>query len=184
MFMPLISRSRLVALLAVAVAVAVGGACGSDDDASGGSEPEASRTSSPASSPADTTTPATDSTEPAVDSTTPGSTDPVATPTSMALDVGDVGPTARRLVDLAVADLVERFDLADSASPIEVVTVEEVTWRDSSIGCPMKDMQYTQVLTPGTRIVLQHDGTTFSYHAASGRDPFYCATPETPVADG
>ena len=71
-----------------------------------------------------------------------------------------------------MADLVERFDLATSRSTIEVVTVEEVTWRDSSIGCPMKGMQYTQVLTPGTRIVLQHDDSTFSYHAASGRDPF------------
>jgi hypothetical protein len=88
------------------------------------------------------------------------------------------------MVDIAVADLVERFDLDDSVSSISVVTVEEVTWRDASIGCPAKDMQYAQVLTPGTRIVLEHEGRSFSYHAGGGREPFYCATPQTPVADG
>jgi hypothetical protein len=103
--------------------------------------------------------------------------------TSSLVDAGDLGPTAQRLVDVAVADLVVRFDLADSASSIAVVSVEEVTWRDASLGCPAKDMQYAQVLTPGTRIVLEHDGRTFSYHAGGGRDPFYCPMPEAPLPD-
>jgi hypothetical protein len=179
MFVPTLTRSRLAALLTITIAVAVGGACGSDDSASSGSDP------GPPTAPSiDTTSPSTDMTAPAGDTTTPGSTEPVTTPTSIATGVGDLGPTARRLVDVAVADLVERFDLADSASEVVVVTVEEVTWRDSSIGCPMRDMQYLQVLTPGTLIVLEHDGQQYSYHAGGGREPFYCATPQTPVADG
>ena len=80
----------------------------------------------------------------------------------------------------AIADLVTRLGLTDP-SAISVESVDEVTWRNGSLGCPAKGMQYTQVLTPGTRIVLIHDGTTYEYHAGGGRDPFYCATPEAPL---
>jgi hypothetical protein len=89
-------------------------------------------------------------------------------------------------VDVAAADLVSRFELADvsSTNPIVVTVVEEVTWPDASLGCPMKDMQYAQVLTPGTRIVLEHGGRSYAYHAGVGSDPFYCARPGSPLADG
>jgi len=98
-------------------------------------------------------------------------------------DVAPLGPTARRLVDVAAADLIERFDLSGLSpdNPILVAVAEEVTWRDSALGCPMKDMQYMQVLTSGFRIVLEFEGATYAYHSGAGQDPFYCARPETPA---
>ena len=167
------SASRIGAGLVAAVAVALTvGACGSDDADSTGVEP----------SPASTPDPATSTTPDPSTSTTPDPSVP-APPTTVAPGPDDLGPTAQRLVDVAASDLVERLDLDATSAEIEVVSVEEVTWRDSSLGCPVKDMQYTQVLTPGTRIVLRHDGVTFDYHAGAGRDPFYCARPEAPLPD-
>ena len=89
----------------------------------------------------------------------------------------------QRLVDVAAADLVGRFDLSGLSpdNPIVVATAEEVTWRDSALGCPKKDMQYMQVLTSGFRIVLEFEGATYVYHSGAGQDPFYCALPETPA---
>ena len=58
--------------------------------------------------------------------------------------------------EAAVADLAERQG-ADPAD-IEVVSVENVTWPDSSLGCPEEGMQYAQVLTDGVLIVLELDG--------------------------
>ena len=60
---------------------------------------------------------------------------------------------------------------------------EEVTWRDSAVGCPQKGMSYLQVLTDGTRIILQVGGRRFDYHAGGRRDLFYCANPQPPVGE-
>ncbi len=169
MFMPTSCRSNRAAirLFGLVVVASVGVvACGSENAAPVESDPP-------------TSTPTIGST--AVGSTAPA---PVAPRTTLAAGLTELGATAQRLVDIAVADLVERVDLANSTSPIEVVAVDEVSWRDSSLGCPRKDMQYTQVVTPGTRITLAHDGTSYAYHAGNGRDPFYCATPEAPLPNG
>ena len=110
-----------------------------------------------------------------------GSTDHGSTPADSAPPT--LSPTAQRLADVAIADLLTRLDASADPADIAVVSVEEVNWRNGSLGCPAKGMQYTQVITPGTRIVLTHDGVSYEYHAGSGRDPFYCATPEAPLAD-
>jgi hypothetical protein len=68
---------------------------------------------------------------------------------------------------LAVADLAQLLGIAPSA--ITVVSVEEVTWPDASLGCPKPGMMYAQVLTPGSRIVLEVDGKTYEYHTGRGR---------------
>lgn len=90
------------------------------------------------------------------------------------------GEEAMRAV--AVSDLADRLDVA--ASEIEVVSIEAVTWRDSSIGCPVEGMSYQQVLTEGSRIVLSVQGRTYDYHASPARAPFYCANPQTPAEGG
>lgn len=83
-------------------------------------------------------------------------------------------------VGVAIADLVERLGI--DAAEIEVISVDEVTWRDGSIGCPQPGMSYTQALVNGTRIRLLAKGMVFEYHSAGGVDPFYCSNPEEPVA--
>jgi len=151
----------LVALVGIA-------ACGSDPDSVSTPPP-------PDASPSSTSTPP----------STPLSTPEAAPAPALepGADVGPIGPTAQGLVDVAAADLVGRFDLGGFSpdNPIVVATAVEVTWRDSSLGCPTKDMQYMQVLTPGFRIVLEFEDAMYVYHSGAGQDPFYCARPETPA---
>ncbi len=75
----------------------------------------------------------------------------------------------------AVADLAEQTGLEPSA--IEVVSHEQVTWRDGSLGCPQPGGFYTQALVPGYRIRLRVQGGDVYYHGADGRAPFRCDTP-------
>jgi len=153
-------------------------ACGSDTDSSSTPPPpDASPTSTPTSTPPGNPT-STSTSTPATATAT--ATAPATEPAD---DIGTLGPTTQRLVDVAAADLVGRFDLSASSpeNPIVVAVAEEVTWRDSALGCPKKDMQYMQVLTSGFRIVLEFEGTTYAYHSGAGQDPFYCARPETPA---
>jgi hypothetical protein len=56
-------------------------------------------------------------------------------------------------LEQAITDAVHRT--AAQRADVVVVANEEVTWRDSSAGCPQKGMHYTQVLTDGTRIILR-----------------------------
>ncbi|WP_420452334.1 hypothetical protein [Ilumatobacter sp.] len=93
---------------------------------------------------------------------------------------GQAWPTgSEALGRAAVDDTVERLGVDPDA--VEVVVVEEVTWRDSSLGCPRKGMQYLQVLTPGVRVVVEVDGRRRSYHGTSERDLSYCAVPQDPL---
>ena len=85
------------------------------------------------------------------------------------------------LTQAAVIDLAARLDVEESA--ITVVSVEEVTWSDGSLGCPEPDMMYTQALENGSLIVLEVDGTEYKYHSGVGRDLFYCLTPVAPVGE-
>lgn len=91
-------------------------------------------------------------------------------------------PEVDPIAQPAVTDLANRLGVDESA--IKVVSVEEVTWSDGSLGCPEPGMMYTQALENGSLIVLEIDGTEYEYHSGVGRDPFYCATPIPPVGDG
>ena len=67
----------------------------------------------------------------------------------------------------ALADLAAREGV-DPAT-ITVVSTDEVTWRDGSLGCPEPGMNYTQALVPGVRVVLELDGVRYEYHAGGRR---------------
>jgi hypothetical protein len=69
------------------------------------------------------------------------------------------------------------------ATAVVVIAEDAVTWRDSSIGCPQDGMQYLQVLTDGTRIVLEAAGQRFEYHRGGRRDLFHCPAPQPPVGE-
>ncbi len=183
------TRAAAIALVALVGITA----CGSDPDSSAtpqdpattrAARPDVTVNSTVPSDPSSTTDPTSPTDPPPTSaSTTTSATAPATAPSD---DLGAIGPTMQRLVDVAATDLVERFDLSGLApdNPIVVTAAEEVTWRNSALGCPMKDMQYAQVLTPGIRIVLEHDGTAYAYHSGAGQDPFYCARPETPAPGG
>ena len=76
-------------------------------------------------------------------------------------------------------DLAKRLGI--DPGEISVVSAEEVTWSDASIGCPKPGMMYAQVLTPGSRIVLEANGKRYEYHAAAGKTPFLCEHPKPPI---
>jgi len=82
-------------------------------------------------------------------------------------------------VEQAKTDLAGRLNL--TAEEVTLVSSEEVTWRDSSLGCPEPGMHYAQVLTEGSRIILAAAGNQYQYHAGAGRPPFLCANPQPPV---
>jgi hypothetical protein len=77
-------------------------------------------------------------------------------------------------VEQARTDLAERLGVP--VDEITVVSHEEVTWPDSSLGCPQPGMHYAQVLTNGTRTVLTAAGKHYNYHAGGTRPPFLCTT--------
>ena len=89
-----------------------------------------------------------------------------AEPTEGVIHLDD-NQTLPRLIERAIADLVQATDAADDE--IAVVSAEAVEWSDSSLGCPQPDTIYLQVITPGYLIVLESGANTYDYH--SGTDP-------------
>jgi hypothetical protein len=83
----------------------------------------------------------------------------------------DDGPlvTAAR-IDLAALVGVDPDD-------IELVSMESVTWRNGSLGCPQEGYSYTQALVPGHRIVLRTGSIDYHYHNAGSLKPFLCENP-------
>ncbi len=67
----------------------------------------------------------------------------------------------------AVDDLTGRLGI--SSDKIVLKSVEEVTWPDTSLGCPEEGMMYAQVLTPGFRIEIEALGKRYVYHSGGGR---------------
>ena len=79
------------------------------------------------------------------------------------------------VVDQAKADLTQRLGV--DAAEISVVSSEEVTWPDGSLGCPEPGMFYTQMLVNGNRTVLEVAGKQYAYHSSAHRAPFLCEHP-------
>ncbi|MEU4192017.1 hypothetical protein AB0E69_08975 [Kribbella sp. NPDC026611] len=82
-------------------------------------------------------------------------------------------------LDQARADLAKRLGI--DSSQIKVVSSDEVTWPDGSLGCPEPGMMYTQALVPGHRTVLEAAGKRYSYHSGGRRAPFLCEHPKPPT---
>lgn len=75
----------------------------------------------------------------------------------------------------AVDDLAATLGL--TADEIEVVSTEEVTWRDGSRGCAQPGEMYTQALVDGLRITLRAGEQTYEYHSGGSRPPARCEKP-------
>jgi hypothetical protein len=88
---------------------------------------------------------------------------------------GPSGDAARPDVVRAVDDLAATLGV--DAGDVEVVSVEEVTWRDGSRGCAQPGMAYTQALIDGSRITLRAGGRTYEYHSGGSQPPVRCAKP-------
>jgi hypothetical protein len=60
------------------------------------------------------------------------------------------------------------------ASQLKVITTDEVTWTDGSLGCPAPGASYTMALVPGYRIVIQAGAQRLQYHASRGGNLIHC----------
>ena len=100
---------------------------------------------------------------------------PVAEETTVDPTTSPSGTPAPRDVVRAVDDLAA--SLGVDASEVEVVSVEEVTWRDGSRGCAQPGMAYTQALIDGSRITLRAVGRTYEYHSGGSQPPARCDKP-------
>ena len=45
-----------------------------------------------------------------------------------------------------------------------LVTYEAVDWNDAGLGCPKPGVMYDQAITPGFRLVFDHEGTRYESH--------------------
>jgi hypothetical protein len=116
------------------------------------------------------------------DDTTTTADDTTTTEPDMTDDGSPEGQQTTGGAQFAVEDLASHLGI--ETSDIDVVSAEAVTWSDSAVGCPQKGFMYQQVLTEGTRIILEVDGTRYHYHSAGTGDPFRCATPQEPQSIG
>src|SRR5678815_2518138 len=71
------------------------------------------------------------------------------------------------------------------AQAISVESAQRVTWRDGSLGCPKRGMQYTQALVPGWRVILRVGDATYDYHATANGHLILCPRERAtdPIAD-
>ena len=76
------------------------------------------------------------------------------------------------IVAPAKADLATRLGV--EPDELEVISAEEITWPDGSLGCPEPGMSYTQALVDGSKVVLGHDDRVYVYHAGDDGQPFLC----------
>ena len=89
---------------------------------------------------------------------------PRAEPTAVQEEVDE---TLSRLIERAKDDLIQSNGAG--SDEITVVSTEEVEWGDTSLGCPLPDEMYAQMITPGYVIILESGGTTYDFH--TGADP-------------
>ena len=81
---------------------------------------------------------------------------------------GSVEPVVERIKeDLANRKCIDKEQIA-------VAAVKAVNWLDTRLGCPEPGMVYTQVITPGYRILLSYDGRIYEYHSDLGNRVIYC----------
>ena len=77
-------------------------------------------------------------------------------------DIPSIPESAEELTLLAKSDLAQRLGVV--TDEIEICSITEVEWNDTSLGCPQDNMGYAQIITPGFTILLDVNGQTYEYH--------------------
>lgn len=83
--------------------------------------------------------------------------------------------SAEAMAELAKKDLAERANV--DVGNITVVSVTEMEWNDSSLGCAQPDQAYMQVITPGYLIILAAKGNTYQYNTNRQQTVVFCEQP-------
>ena len=85
-------------------------------------------------------------------------------------DAVSPGVLTQALLDAIVADAAQRAGVAPSE--VVVLSSEQQIFNDSSLGCPEPGRVYTQVLTPGHRVLVDAGGETYDYRVNSLADTY------------
>ena len=86
----------------------------------------------------------------------------------------------QNLIDKAKEHLADRMSIA--IDQVNFIGAYNVTWPDTSLGCPQDGMMYAQVLTPGYLIQLEHNNIQYEYHSGkSMQQVVYCKNPSQPL---
>lgn len=118
-------------------------------------------------------------TQPSGDVSPPGDETPPAAgePGSDPLDVSPGGESsADGYVEASKQQLAKQLGV--DASSITVALDEDIQWNNGALGCPQPDMAYTQAVEPGYRVVLEHNGTQYSFHGRHAGEPCLCESPQ------
>jgi len=76
------------------------------------------------------------------------------------------------LVERSVAHIASR--LPADAGRVRVLRTEPMERADSALGCPAPDRSYTQVITPGYRLVLEAGEAEYAIHTDTGDRAVLC----------
>jgi hypothetical protein len=111
---------------------------------------------------------------PSRDVATPPPADQTAAPVPTMLPASERVPP--RVMDAAVSDAATRAGV--DPTEVVVLTAEAVTFPNGGLGCPEPGMMYTDVLTPGYRVVVEAGGREYDYRAgARGGEIRWCENP-------
>ena len=118
----------------------------------------------PTSTPVSTSTPeSTPSLAGSVGPTPP----PPSSPGALVLTEAELRGLVHPGLQAAIEDLL--WFVGEDLGPVEILRLDAVTWRDTSLGCPEPEMFYAQVLTPGLWLVLVHLGQEHDYRVEGER---------------
>ena len=101
------------------------------------------------------------------------------TPNMAPIPSTPVAPGLQSLIEKAKEDLAHRLSIP--TTQINVLDTRDVTWSNSSLGCPQPGMVYADVITPGYLLLLNANGQDYEYHAGKSSEFFYCENPTPPV---
>lgn len=87
-------------------------------------------------------------------------------------DQETIPDNASKVIQLAKNNLSQKTGLPIDL--IEVIEVVPMQWSDSSLGCPEEGKAYLEVITPGYRINLKAENTTFIYHTDLEKNVVLC----------
>lgn len=90
-------------------------------------------------------------------------------------DLTDAQPTPETTLELLAANYLAG-KLGVGTGEITLVSSDAAEWADASLGCPQPDAAYAQVVTPGYKITLEHEGDAYTVH--SNGDASYMASCE------
>lgn len=84
---------------------------------------------------------------------------------------GTPGELSAARLDAIRTDLTNR---GTAVTGLRVVSAENVTFSDGSLGCPQPGVQYTQALVNGMRVVVEAAGRSFDYRFGTSDNPRLC----------